>query len=173
MPSSMTLIQTINGTGSSGVFDFTSIPNTYAELMFLITCREATGTNQGGGFDISLNGSSANRSECYYFNNNNNGAMNAGGLFTDFSMTVNGNGNAAGTYGSAILRIPNYATTSNAKCMWQDNVQSVYASGTNTAYHFGKANYWDQNAAINRVTFTSATNMDAQSRISLYGISGL
>ena len=174
MPSSMTLIQTINGTGSSGVFDFTSIPATYAELMFIFSCRDTDAGAQGGGFDVALNGSSSNRLECYYFNNNNNGAMNAGGAtYTDFGITVNGNGNAAGTYGSAILRIPNYATTSNAKCMWQDSMQSVYASGTNTAYHFGKANYWDQNAAINRVTFTSATNMDAQSRISLYGISGL
>ena len=173
MPSSMTLIQTINGTGSSGVFDFTSIPNTYAELMFLVSCRDVTSGAAGAGFDIALNGSSANMLTSYYFNNNNNGAMNAGSNTTTFDMTVNGDGNAAGTYGSAILRIPNYATTSNSKCMWHDNMQSVYASGTNTAYHFGKASHWDQNAAINRVTFTSGTNMDAQSRISLYGISGL
>jgi hypothetical protein len=169
----MTLIQTINGTGSSGVFDFTSIPATYKHLMFLFSCRSVA-ADQGGGFDVALNGSSSDRLECYYFNNNNNGAMNAGGAtYTDFGITVNGNSNAAGTYGSAILHMVNYANTGEPKCMWSDNVQSVYAVGTNTAYHFGKANYWNQNAAINRVTFTSAVNMDAQSRISLYGISGL
>ena len=173
MPSSMTLIQTINGTGSSGVFDFTSIPNTYAELMFLLSCRD-TSANQGGGLNITLNGSSADMLESYYFNNNNNGAMNAGGgPFTDFAITINANGNAAGTYGSGIIRIPNYANTNYPKPNWNDNMQSVYASGTNTAYHFGKANHWNQNAAINRVTFTSTENIDAQSRISLYGISGL
>ena len=123
MPSSMTLIQTINGTGSSGVFDFTSIPNTYAELMFLVSCRDTDVAAQGGGFLIGINGSTANMLTAYYFNNNNNGAMNAGGsTTTDFDMTVNANGNAAGTYGSAIVRIPNYATTGNAKCMWQDNL---------------------------------------------------
>lgn len=173
MPSSMTLIQTINGTGSSGVFDFTSIPNSYTHLMFLWSCRDTSG-NQGGGFAISLNGSGADMLEGYYFNNNNNGAMNAGGgPFADFAITCNGNGNAAGTYGVGVLCIPNYANTSSPKPSWQSSMQSVYASGTNTAYHFGKANHWNQNAAINRVTFTSAENIDAQSRISLYGILGL
>ncbi|NDB57252.1 hypothetical protein EB001_02200 [bacterium] len=173
MPSSMTLIQTINGTGSSGVFDFTSIPNTYTHLMFLVSCRDTDAGAQGGGFAISVNGSTADLLESYYFNNNNNGAMNAGGTFSDFGMTINGNGNAAGTYGVGILNMPNYANTSNPKPFWSDNMQSVYASGTNTAYHFGKAHHWNQTNAINRVTFTSTVNIDAQSRISLYGISAL
>lgn len=174
MPSSITLIQTINGTGSSGVFDFTSIPNTYKHLMFMWSCRDTDAAAQGGGFSITLNGSGADMLEGYYFNNNNNGAMNAGGgPFADFGITINGNGNAAGTYGVGVLCIPNYANTSYPKPSWQSSMQSVYASGTNTAYHFGKANHWNQTAAINRVTFTSGVNIDAQSRISLYGISGL
>jgi len=173
MPSAMTLIQTINGTGSSGIFDFTSIPDTYKHLMFLMSSRDTDSGSLGNGFSISLNGSSADMLESYYFNNNNDGAMNAGGgPFASFGITANANGNAAGTYGVGVLWFPNYANTSYPKPSWHSSMQSVYASGTNTAYHFGKANHWNQNAAISRVTFTSPANIDTQSIISLYGISG-
>lgn len=173
MPSSVTLIQTLTASGSNNVFDFTSIPNTYTDLMIISSTR-TNNAGTGDGFNIAVNNSYSNLREAYYFNNNNNGAMNAGGgIGTEASISVNGDGNAAGTYALVYMYIPNYANTSYQKTWFSDNMQSVYASGTNTAYHFGKANSWNQTAAINRLTFTSTGTLTNQSKISIYGITGI
>jgi hypothetical protein len=53
MPSTYTLISSINGTGSASTFDFSSIPSTYTDLVLQYSVRDA-GSSTFSRLDISL-----------------------------------------------------------------------------------------------------------------------
>ena len=172
------LIQTLTaGSGGATNFNFTTIPTdgTYNDLVLKISARSSTTGGNTGSIAFSLNGATSGYNWCYLFHNNTTGgAMNAGGLDTNyFGGWINTNLNSAGSFGHSTIYIPNYIST-GTKCYTTDSVQTNYATGTNTNYNAMSTSAWSGTAAINQITLTpDAGNFMQYSVASLYGIKSL
>lgn len=159
---------------------FSSIPQTYTDLLLIISGRSDV-NGQGDGWRIQYNGSN-NTDNSYRLYAYNDGSTAALGSDTSNNwILTSGNGGAsawtAQSYGAAWYWIPNYTSTSRAKLalgqtMWGGpnpttgrgfltDLAGGYASGIN-------------GAAINSINIwypdSGGTNMMTGSSFYLYGI---
>ena len=161
----MTLIETKTlGTAAASI-EFTSIPQTFTDLVLLISTR-----NDNTNFTLNV-----------YFNTDTTGAnysvrrltgngTSAGSETFTGAFFAYGNSSAAtaNTFGSSALYIPNY-TSSSTKSVSSDSVQENNAT---LAEQYLSAGLWTGTAAINRILIQPAVapNFVAGSTNSLYGI---
>lgn len=158
------LIQTITvGSGGASSFDFTSIPQTYTDLKFVMSVR----TSSNDSLLISINSSTANFTNKWLEGNGatlSSGTNANSGRYVTFTQT-----GTANTFTQTSLYIPNY-TVSEYKTMSVEN--AIEAGSGVTAWLDLVALMWSNNAAISSVTFTpSAYSIAQYSSVSLYGIS--
>ena len=163
-----TLIQrTILGSTTASI-SFTSIPQTYTDLVFLISARQ--NDYNYGGFFMKFNGSTkgTNVTAKRIYGNSGNVANS-----TSQEMTWVGTpGFTANVFSGGQIYIPNY-TSSNYKPAWFEGSQeSSQAATTNmlTAW------LWSQTAAVTQVDFGVfdggyPDSFVQNTSISLYGIS--
>ena len=163
----MTLIETKTlGTAASAI-EFTSIPQTYTDLVFLVSARSS---NTGAVYDnlfITVNGTSSGYSERLLYGDGSATGSVAEALTrfrffytTTFSTTSN-------TFGNGQLYIPNYAGATN-KSMSSESVAEN--NGTSSLQSI-TAHLWSNSAAITTVRFAlDVGNLVVGSTISLYGI---
>lgn len=156
---------------AAAAFDFTSIPQTFTDLIGVLDarCTEATGTDVA---QLTYNGDTgANYSEeqVYVLNN-----IAAGNSLTDNNFHTGGyitGANATANFvGESEFIVHNYANTAFIK---RTHVHSgAYATdNVSTAIVLSITCIWLSTAAINRVTLTAPffSNFVAGSRCSLYG----
>jgi hypothetical protein len=159
MANTMTLIASATaGSGGTTAFDFTSIPQTYTDLVLKWSVRQDLGTLAASDF-IYFNGSQTSYSG-RGMEGNGGGGSAASFSYTGNWTYANVEGNGASSTGSifanAEIYIPNYAGSSN-KSFSSDGVMETNAS---TAYVSFWTGLWSNTAAINRITIsTSATNV--------------
>jgi hypothetical protein len=171
MPNTMTLISatTVGSGGTAGV-TFSSIPQTYTDLLLKISYRsDRTSPNDylrvkfnsatTGFIDRNINqsGGTSTASE------NNNATTYA------FMYGLNGNTATASTFGSIDMYIPNYSTAM-IKTWWSDSITANNATFTQSALTGGK---WNDTAAITELYIAShdtAKIILEHSSIYLYGI---
>jgi hypothetical protein len=163
----MTLIESKTLATAAASIEFTSIPDTYTDLVFLVSAR----TNNDpdgltyGLVDLSVNGSTANLS-------NRRLMANGSGALSQSSpnglILISGSGNTANTFSNTSVYITNYAG-STAKSISIDTVSENNATTTWSAIY---ATLWNQTSAITSIGFTatSSGNLVVGSTISLYGI---
>jgi hypothetical protein len=101
---------TVGATAVASV-EFTSIPQTYTDLVVLLSGRSDTVRSSDGGYAmISFNGSTANLSSRYLYNYN-------GSLFSGSGTSILGwnvpSDYTANTFGNNSWYIPNYASSNN------------------------------------------------------------
>lgn len=159
MPTTMTLIASATaGSGGTAAFDFTSIPQTYTDLVLKFSVRQDLGALAASDF-IYFNGSQTS-----YSGRGMEGSGGAGtaasfsyiGNFTYANVEGNGANATANAFANAEIYIPNY-TGSNYKSFSSDGVMETNGS---TAYVSFWAGLWSNTAAINRITLsTSATSL--------------
>lgn len=170
MANTHNLIQTITvGSGSTTEVTFSSIPQTYTDLKFVLSTRDASGTNLDHGFRINGDGGSV-----YTWKRmmgNGSGSLTQVSTNTRaFYAVVNGTSSLANAFSSTEVYFPNY-TNSNQK-VWnsittgEQNVTLNY-----TGFYGGIIAI---TGAITVVSFypepTGSNSFAQYSSISLYGI---
>jgi hypothetical protein len=153
------------GSGGASSIDFTSIPSTYTDLCVKISARGSTTFALNGHFyAITLNNTSANRSQRFL---QGDGATPASGTSSSFTSYMDPSDYTANTFANNEMYIPNYAGSTN-KSMSLDVVTENNSTTSFAAFY---AQLWSDTAAINRVTLTpNAGNFAQYSTATLYGI---
>jgi hypothetical protein len=170
MANTYTLISTLEATGGvvSG-FDFTSIPQTYTDLVILM-CGRASADNVN--IKITFNGSAT---AVYYVTYLQNGSQSVGSGDQNAQANILFAGVNAGftptasTFGNTRIYIPQYANTSFNKQLTMDST-NPNNGGTYCASDLDSAS-WLNTSAINQITIIPNTgNFEQYSVASLYGI---
>ena len=167
-------IATVTATGGEASFTFSSIPSTYKHLQIRGIARTTAAI---GGV-----------AECYWRANADGGANYAyHRLYGDGTSVVAtgiasqteiqfgpyqaGSGTTAGTYGSAIIDIVDYASTSKNKTF--RILQGLDANTASTNFRVAaNSGVWLSTSAISSLTVYGAAAFAAGSTFALYGIKG-
>ena len=165
MATTYTLISSVTvGSGGAANIEFTSIPQTYTDLIIKSSVR-GTLSADVVSLDISFNSSTSTFSQKYL-------VSNAGGAFTGSQarwVTYTDGGTAtANTFSNDEIYIPNYASN-NYKSFSSDSVEEQNGA---TAYMGLFAGLWSTTSPITSITLTPASgNITQNSTAYLYGIS--
>jgi hypothetical protein len=167
MPTTYTLItSTVLGSGSSDV-TFSSIPQTYTDLVVRVSMR-STGANQITRFNI--NGDAGNFYSYTVLQGNGGtvGTSNNTGVGTmQWNESMTSSTDTGSTFGVMELYIPNYTATQNRQ------LSNVYVTegNTSTQYINLNSNLYKSSTAITSISFTKSSFQFAiGSSFNLYGI---
>jgi hypothetical protein len=164
-------IASANGTGSSGIITFSSIPQTYKHLQVRAILR-GTASATANGTDMRYNSDSGANYTLHRLIGDGSSASADGytgrtgawlGLETDASA-------AANTYAACVTDILDYTNTNKYKTSRSMGAYDLNGSGQ---INFASA-LWLNTAAITSITITAASsgNWTTASSFALYGIKG-
>ena len=162
----MTLIQHTELASAQGEISFSSIPATFDDLLLVISARNtqprASGGQVGG---LKFNGSTANQSLRIL--------EGVGSSVASFTSTANSiwfstSDDASGTFGSAMVYIPNYLSSANKSF----SIEAVSEGNTTTQNQILTAGLWSSSSAITALAFypTVLGSLAQYSSATLYGI---
>ena len=166
MANTYTLIEAKTiGTAVASV-TFTSIPQTYTDLLLRVSARNSAGST---GIQIEFNASATGYTNRRLFGDGSGVTSDAPGLNYISNTMIDDSGYTASTFGNGDIYIPNY-TSSNYKSVSIDGVTENNATGALSMFTAG---LWSNTAAITAVKLTaeSAGNFVINSTFYLYGIS--
>jgi hypothetical protein len=147
----------IVGAGGAPTISFTSIPQTYTDLVIKISARDTTDNLP---VTVSFNGSAVDSGRT--IKGNGSGAFSG----TETVFWINPSSATASTFGSAELYIPNY-TGSTVKSI---SIDAVTENNAATAYQFLGAGLENGTSAITSITLTATTAFAQHSTATLYGV---
>jgi len=163
-----TLTKIAELTGNS--FIFSSIPNTFDDLVIYVSCRDLTSGggfgqtiymqfNQDGGTNYSGRWIEGNGSAAYTSSNSNQTGFRLG--------VVNSTGaTSSSIFGNYQIYIPNY-TSSVFKSFVSQYVTENNATG---AYAGQTGGTWRSTAAINYISMGTGFSLDTLNTATLYGV---
>lgn len=164
---SMKLISTTTvGSGGAASVEFTSIPQTYTDLLLRISARANEGSSYGDSIIVKPNGSTSNQSFTRLY------GLGSGSPVSDTGSNWRTIGASttltANTFGNSDFYIFNYAGNAN-KSAFSDGVSEN--NGTN-GFLMILGYLWSDTTAITSLTITANTTYTIQqhSTFSLYGI---
>ena len=167
---SFELIQTANGTGSSGIIDFTSIPATYTHLQIRYTAKN---TSALANMNITFNNVTSSNYARHHMVGTST-AMSSGATTSAANISLSDAITASTTANSAtsgVIEILDYANTNKNKTLRA--FYGVAETAAATSFIYLASGFLNSTSAIDRITLTaSANNFAALSRFSLYGIKG-
>lgn len=165
----MKLIETVPvGAGGTASITFSNIPDTYTDLVLLISVRNNS-TALADSILPTFNGSTSGFSGRLLY-----GQGSGSGVSTTLARylgTSNGGTTTANTFSSTRVYIPNYRSNTNKSFL----VDSITETNGTTIYRYLFGGLWSNTAAITSIslssdTFNSATGFTENSSASLYGI---
>jgi len=164
-----TLIQKTTLNASAASITFSSIPQTFTDLVVKISGRHNSGANNWEYLQLTFNSSATSYSGKSIY-----GYSSFAGSETEpttyVSFRYNGGGTTASSFGSAEVYVSNYTSTSTYKSLSVDaSVEQNTVNGLNQA----NAVLWSNNNAITSVTLTaggSGGSFAQYSSASLYGV---
>jgi hypothetical protein len=163
----MTLISTVTvGSGGAANIDFTSIPQTYTDLVILLSTRTTNAAvNDNPVIRFNASTSSYSLRRLYTFSN---GSASSDSLSYITVGNTAGNNTTSNTFGNSTVYVPNY-TGSTYKSVSADGVSEYNGTAAAMAINAG---LWSNTSAITQVTFVSeaGSNFMQYSTASLYGI---
>ena len=164
MPTYKAIASTTVGSGGASSITFSSIPQTYTDLVIKLSTRS--------GFDwircqFNSSGGTAYSSRWLSGNGSSAGSGSSSGD-SSARATIVGQTDTANTFGNAEVYIPNY-TSSNYKSLSGDGVSEANQTA---AYAYLTASLWSNTSAITSITLTleNAGNFVQYSTATLYGI---
>jgi hypothetical protein len=161
----MKLIETKTLGADAASIEFTSIPQTYTDLVFVASTRASTAGTSVEPCLVTFNASTSN-----YTHRTLNGSGSAATSASGTSRLVFNSprtGTTASTFGNVSVYIPNYAGATNKSY----STDSVTEHNAAEAHQTIIAGLWSDTAAITSAKFEpTANNFIAGSTISLYGI---
>jgi len=172
MANTYTLINSATaGSGGVASFDFTSIPQTYTDLIITISARSSRTTGGTDGLRLEINGSSANFTYILLDGDGSSAqsAPGSSGLVAQLPQAGGSPGYTANTFASTSIYLPNYAG-SNYKSL---SIDTTTENNAISSYLDLIALFWSQTAAISSLSLksTTANNLVQYSTAYLYGIS--
>ena len=151
------------GAGGVSSVTFSSIPQTYTDLIVKISSRDTD--SAGALVSVSFNGITSNLSSKRL--RGSGSAASADSFASNIYIQGQANGYTANTFGNDEIYIPNY-TSSNYKSLSSDGVSENNAA---SAYMDLVAGLWSSTSAITSITLTAASpNFQQYSTFYLYGI---
>jgi hypothetical protein len=159
-----TLIAHQELTSSQASITFSSIPQTFTDLLLVISPREAGSSFSATNLFLTLNGSTANFSARHLFGTGSGVVTNTADRVL---ATVNGGTSTANTFGSVSVYFPNYRSNL-AKSFSSDGVSE---NNSTEAYQRISAHLWNNTAAISSIALNMGNdNFVSGSSATLYGI---
>jgi len=164
-------LQTVTvGSGGAGSVTFSSIPQTYTDLLVKISARDSyAGYNPDVGYTINGDGGA----------NYSNTRLFGSGTYTASDQQANrtiglwgmlpGSLETTNVFGSIDFYISNY-TGSNYKQIIVDGVTEGNYSTASGGWQDLYATMWRGTAAVSSITFFSASSIVQYSKFSLYGV---
>jgi len=169
MATTYTLIQAVTvGSGGAANIEFTSIPQTYTDLLYKISARMSVAT---GSVFLRFNGTTTDGKTLWM---DGDGTSLTGNLDSSNQYGpvhgVNGNNLTASTFGSADIYISNYTSNKHKSSNTDGVTESNSATGVTMACGGSR---WANTAAITSIQLVSAApgNFSEHSTAYLYGIS--
>jgi hypothetical protein len=161
----MTLIETKTLGAEATAINFTSIPQTFTDLFFVLSLRDALNGNSNNTI-LAINGSTANGTGRNLVGTGSSADSGSDNLI--FLASTSSNTSTANTFGNASIYIPNYTSSANKSI----SMDAVTENNGTAALQEIRASLWSNSAAITEIEFrTNATvNYRVGSTISLYGI---
>ena len=160
------------GSGGVSAITFSSIPNTYTDLICLVSHRSSnavSGSNQGLG--MKINGVTTNRTYRRLEGYDSTGVAGDSGTGALVGL-IQGASTTASTFASFEVYIPNYAGSTNKSFSAIGVTENNSASGVDQHMI---AQLWSQTTAIDSIEFfNSSSGSDTfvqYSTATLYGIS--
>lgn len=170
MPNTMTLIASSTvGSGGAASIDFTSIANTYTDLLLKFSTRDTTTGSNWSGVRVEFNSSASNFSGRILYGTGSAAASQTNSGTPDGNVVGYSNSNAAtsSTFGNGELYIPNYAGSNN-KSISIDVVSETNATGALASLG---ASLWSITSAITSLSLKPYSGTFVQySTAYLYGI---
>lgn len=152
------------GAGGAANITFTSIPNTYTDLVVFASVR----TNGASGSDqmlIKFNGSTSGYSARLL---GGTGSSASSVSIAQYVMPNNTTGQTASTFNSGQLYIANYAGSTNKSY----SAEGVQENNGTSAYMWMTAGLWSNTAAITSIELYPSSDQFVQhSTAYLYGVS--
>ena len=173
MNETLTKLQTITvGSGGVSSVTFSSIPQTYTDLVVKYSARVTASSVAPDGLGIQFNGDTG--SNYKYLQLGGNGAStfsNSGTTAFQFGGQLTGASATSNTFGNGEIYIPNY-TSANYKSASAD---SVTENNGTTANQNLVANLWQSTSAITSIKLydLGGTNFVQYSTFTLYGVKAL
>lgn len=161
----MTLIETKTLASTTSLIQFTSIPQTFTDLLILTSLRDTSGSAGWATAEVRPNGNTSNiTSRVLYGFGTTVGSFSP----TEVYHQLTQGGNTANTFSNSSIYIPNYSG-STAKSFSVDTSTEGNTANTINAI---TASLWNSTAAITSLDFVPASSaiFAIGSTISLYGI---
>lgn len=155
----MRLIETKTLSASAATVQFTSIPQTYTDLVLFVSARHDF-TNVAG--TIAFNGVTTG----FTYRGLTGDGVNAGSDTLARAYYASKSTWTANTFSSNIIYIPNYAGSTN-KSFSMEQVAENNAADVDIAI---RAGLWANTAAITSLSLDTSSNFVSGSLFSLYGI---
>jgi len=161
----MTLIETKTLGVAAATIDFTSIPSTFTDLLFLISARSTTTGTSVEPCLISFNSITSGFAAITI---DGTGTTTASTTVTSrIAFNAPRAGTTANTFGNVSVYVLNYASSANKAL----TSESVTENNATEAHQNAIHTVWTNTAVISSVAFTAtANNFAIGSSISLYGI---
>jgi len=163
-----TLISSVTvGSGGAATIEFTSIPQTYTDLVILSSLRTNIATEDFDGIRMTFNNNSANRTDKRIYGTGSgvgNGQPTV--LFASMASTAL---NTSNIFGNGYCYIPNYAGSTNKST----STDGASENNATVALLDFNAGLWSNTSAITSIQLVSenAANFVQYSTAYLYGIS--
>lgn len=171
--SSYESIATTAGSGAS--ITFSSIPSTYKSLQIRSLYKDSsTSSAQEAPLYIYFNGDTTSGNYAYHYLRGDGTSATAVGVASSTWMRVDGAGvvSTTGAYGTSIIDIIDYASTTKNKTMRALAGGNGNTTGTNYMVSLSSG-VWLSTSAINSVTvYAGNAGFASGSTIALYGIKG-
>ena len=155
---------TVTASGGAANISFSSIPNTYTDLMVKISART---TDTNSNIRWTINGTSSGYSERMLYNSDGTAySTSASSSYFQFLYAANSS-YTSNTFSSADIYIPNYTGSTN-KPIYVDSTNEN--NGTSIIQNL-TAGLWSNSSAITSLTFgTAGGNLAQYTTAYLYGI---
>lgn len=168
MATTFELISSATATGSTSSVTFSSIPQTFSDLVIKVSDRAATDT-QSAPVLLSINGNTSNLSSKRILSVGS-GAISQSGTGNSGIGGVLGNGSdfTANVFGSGEVYILNYTSSTAYKSI---SIDSTNENNGAAGYMAFTAVLWSSNSAITSITLTQEVgNIANNSTFYLYGV---
>ena len=164
--SSYESIATANGTGSSTVITFSSIPSDYKHLQIRWIGR-STGVNSS--IYLRFNGDTASNYSYHELQGDGSSATAAAAASLNF-IYVGQVFNTTSTFGAGVIDVLDYTLVNKNKTIRSLTGRDQNGSG---AIFLQSGAWFNSSTAVNSITITSnGGNLDSNSSFALYGIKG-
>jgi hypothetical protein len=166
MPSTYEPIATYTVPSAQSSYTFTSIPQTYTDLVLIINMQSSYTGDSGNGARLQFNGDTGNNYSDTNLRGNGSSASSyrlSNNYIQLGLLPSSGGGTPAGTLGIGIANIQNYSNSTTYKTV---------LGRTNNSFAFVEASVgvWRNTAPITSITYFGDGNILAGSTFTLYGI---